>query len=220
MILDDILFGKKLVFDIGSNIGSKAELFLTYGVKVVCVEPQEDCLSVLHARFKGKNVEIVPHAVSSDGTNRKFRISNANTLSTFSDTFIGRTEKDRFKNYSWGNPMDIKTITLDILIKRFGLPDFCKIDVEGSEIEVLSGLSTTIPYISFEYTPELHDIAISCLDILISLGDYRFKYSEGETLTSSLNNWVGKEEIVRYLIDNRGGIVFGDIYAKIGATDA
>ncbi len=220
MILDDILFGKKLVFDIGSNIGSKAELFLTYGVKVVCAEPQEDCLSVLREKFKGKNVEIIPHAVSSDGTDRKFRISNANTLSTFSDTFIGRTGKDRFKNYSWGNPKDIKTVTLDNLIKLFGLPDFCKIDVEGSEVEVLSGLSTAIPVVSFEYTPELHDIAMDCLDILLSLGNYRFMYSEGETLTSSLDNWVGKQEIDKYLIDNRVNIIFGDIYAKIGDTDA
>jgi FkbM family methyltransferase len=215
MIIEEILRGKKLAFDVGSNIGAKAELYLSYGVKVVCVEPQENCLIELYKKFKDKNVEIVPYGLSSDGKHRKFRISSASTLSTFSETFVDRTGKERFKNYSWGDPIDIETKTLEEIVTMYGVPDFCKIDVEGSEKEVLLGLSTPLPYISFEYTPELHDIAVECLSILESLGDYSFKYSEGETLEYSQDKWMVKEDINKYLLLISDSIVFGDIYAKL-----
>lgn len=215
MLLDEILRDKKLVFDIGANIGSKTELFLKYGVKVICVEPQKDCLSVLYTKFKDKDVDIVPSAISSDGTDRKFRVSSANTLSTFSETFIDRTVKERFKNYKWGEPTDIKTITMDMLIEKYGLPDFCKIDVEGSEKEVLLGLSKPIPYISFEYTPELHDVAVDCIALIAAIGDYSFNYSEGESLKFSSDLWLKKGDIENYMLSIRNSIVFGDLYAKI-----
>ena len=37
------------------------------------------------------------------------------------------------------------------MISRFGAPDFCKINVEGLELEVLRGLSRPVPALSFEY---------------------------------------------------------------------
>lgn len=215
MILDDILKDKKLVFDVGSNMGVKADLYLSYGVKVICIEPQQECLIELHKKFDGKNVEVIPYALSSDGGVKKFRISNANTISTFSDIFIERTGKSRFVNYQWYDPIEIKTVTLDSIINRYGLPDFCKIDVEGSEKEVLLGLSHSIPVISFEYTPELHDVAVGCLQVLYSIDNYIFNYSEGESLEYSLKDWIDKDDINNYLIDTKGKIVFGDIYAKL-----
>jgi FkbM family methyltransferase len=215
MILDEIIKDKKLVFDIGSNVGAKAEIYLSYGVKVICVEPQKECLSCLYTKFKDKNVEIVPYALSSDGSVKKFRISNASTLSTFSDTFIERTSKERFKNYTWEDPINVETRTLDYLIDKYGIPDFCKIDVEGCEKEVLSGLSYPIPYLSFEYTPELHDVAQECLSLIDSLGGYVFNYSEGESLEFSDTVWRGKEDFDNYLISTKDSIIFGDIYAKI-----
>lgn len=215
MILDDILINKKMVFDVGANNGLKTELFLRYNVKVICIEPQKKCLEELHKKFKDKDVYIVPYGLSSNGENRKFRISNASTLSTFSELFVDRTSKKRFKDYNWGSPVEIETKTLDDIIDMHGIPDFCKIDVEGSEKEVLLGLSTSLPCLSFEYTPELHDVAIECMNILSLLGKYTFRYSEGETLEYSNEEWISKENIDKYLILNKDNIVFGDIYATL-----
>ena len=41
--------------------------------------------------------------------------------------------------------------TLDALIELHGKPDFIKIDVEGFEVDVLGGLSSAIPLLSFEF---------------------------------------------------------------------
>jgi len=43
-------------------------------------------------------------------------------------------------------------VTLDAAtIETFGKPFYCKIDVEGWELDVLKGLSQPIPLISFEF---------------------------------------------------------------------
>ena len=43
-----------------------------------------------------------------------------------------------------------------------GSGTFVKIDVEGFEYEVLKGLSTPVPYLSFEFVPECRGIAFNC----------------------------------------------------------
>ena len=35
---------KDLCFDVGTNIGSRTELFLELGAKIICIEPQKACL--------------------------------------------------------------------------------------------------------------------------------------------------------------------------------
>lgn len=216
MILDEILNINDLVFDIGANVGIKTELFLKYNVKVICIEPQKDCLIDLAKKFcNNNNIIIVPTALSSDGSPRMFRISDASTLSTFSENFVKETGLNRFKNYNWNSPIEIKTDTLDDIIKIYGIPKFCKIDVEGSETEVLKGLSYQIPYISFEYTPELNINAIECMNVLSILGKYVYRYSEGETLIYNNDTWLNKDNMLQYLLLNKMNIDFGDIYAKL-----
>jgi FkbM family methyltransferase len=216
MILDEILKAGDTVFDIGANTGAKTELFLKYNVKVICIEPQEECLVELTNKFYGNGcVTIIPLALSSDGLPRMFRLANASTLSTFSEDFIERTKSKRFKNYEWNAPIEIRTSTIDNLIENYGIPNFCKIDVEGSEVEVLKGLSYPIPCISIEYTPELKENALTCMNILESIGRYTYKYSEGESLTFSNDTWLAKDDMSEYLYTNIPHIDFGDIYARL-----
>jgi hypothetical protein len=144
-----------------------------------------------------------------------FRLSSASTLSTFSEDFIERTKSKRFKNYEWNAPIEIRTSTIDNLIENYGIPNFCKIDVEGSEVEVLKGLSYPIPYISIEYTPELKENALTCMNILENVGRYTYKYSEGESLIFSNDTWLTKNDMSEYLYTNIHHIDFGDIYARL-----
>lgn len=70
------------VFDVGANVGGKAELFLRHGARLVCVEPQPNCVAELKRRFKGyERVSIVPQGLAEKpGTLKLSVCSQAHTI--------------------------------------------------------------------------------------------------------------------------------------------
>ena len=82
--------GNSLCFDVGANIGSRTEVFINLGFqKVIAIEPQLDCLSILRNKFgNSENVVIIEGAMSDSAGRDTIRISNANTISSMSEDFI------------------------------------------------------------------------------------------------------------------------------------
>lgn len=93
----------------------------------------------------------------------------------------------------------------------------CKIDVEGFEGEVIKGLSKSIKMISFEFTPTpgLIKKSIKSVEYLSGIGDVKFNYSFGETMSFALDEWVTSNEIREIILSIPSKTSFsGDIYAK------
>jgi hypothetical protein len=106
---------------------------------------------------------------------------------------------------------------LDQLIEEYGVPNFCKIDVEGYEQKVLNGLSQPIKIISFEFTPtrEFIKLTINTVEHLASIGRVEFNYTVGESTIFNLKNWVMPEEMSNILLSlPQKTSVCGDIYAR------
>jgi hypothetical protein len=105
--------------------------------------------------------------------------------------------------------------TLDWLIGQFGVPAFAKIDVEGSEYQVIQGLSHPVRALSLEFTPEVADSTFHCLERLGRLGSIRVTYSLEESMQLALDEWVGRDEIINRLSafkdDHR---IYGDVYVR------
>jgi len=206
-----------ICFDVGANLGNRTEAFLKLGAKVVAVEPQEDCIETLKDKFgNNENVFIVPKALDKAVGEKEIFIGQASTLSTMSQDWIANTKKSgRFKDHNWDSKSTVETTTFDILIKEYGKPAFCKIDVEGFEYNVLQGLSKPVNMISFEFAPESLDSVLNCIKYLSSLGMYKFNYSHGESMAWALQDWKEAGQISEILIKLPKHIsVYGDIYAK------
>lgn len=216
-LFKELRIDNELCFDVGSNIGNKTDKFLSYGAKVVCIEPQKDCVLTLVSKFKNNNnVTIVQSALGSSVGSNIIYISDHNTLSTMSIDFISETKKQRFVKNNWDKEEIVNVTTLDNLIGLYGIPKFCKIDVEGYETEVLNGLSHPIPYISIEFVPELKNKTFQCIDIIDNISNYKYNYIEGENEVFTFNEWVDKKTIKDYLSLNNDYVVsFGDLYAKL-----
>ncbi len=120
-----------------------------------------------------------------------------------------------FASVAWEDSVSVPVTTLDKLIDRFGLPDFCKIDVEGSELAVLQGLSRPLSLLSLEYIPAASAGAVACIACLENLGSYKYNWSQGESQRLREESWLTPDELTARLQDMEIDEPSGDFYARL-----
>lgn len=200
------------IFDVGAHIGDKTVNFIKRGAKVVCIEPQPNCVQFLRMRFKDNpRVTIIEKGLAPQpGKMHLFISTNANFLSTFSEEW----QKGRFAAYTWDRTLLVEVATLDEIIKQYRLPKYCKIDVEGFEYQVLQGLHQQIPYVSFEFTIEFLYNAQKCVQYLQDLGYNKFNVVFGENDYFQFSHWVTSENLFSFIESSNDHLLWGDIYTN------
>lgn len=206
-----------LAFDVGAHVGDRVRTWRSLGARVVAVEPQPACLRLLR-RWYGADPDVVllGCAVGAEEGEATLFLNRRNpTLSTLSRPWLERVSRTPgFAGARWEGACQVTVTTLDSLITRFGLPAFCKIDVEGYELEVLRGLHTPLPALSFEYLPAAVDLALACLDRLAALADYRFNWTVGERFRFRSAEWLPAREMKARLLALPPEAKAGDVYAR------
>ncbi|PKN03679.1 FkbM family methyltransferase [Candidatus Dependentiae bacterium HGW-Dependentiae-1] len=216
-----------LVFDVGAHKGSKTAEYLACGARVVCFEPQQECITVLRNTFKDNSRVTIEQIglAAEEGTLEFMQCSGAPTISTFSKTW---TEHSRFseRHFNWDKKYQVPVSTLDLMIQKYGNPYFCKIDVEGFEYMVLKGLSKPIPYVSFEYSVELLQEAVKCVSHLEQLGYTKFNFAIGEQPRFAFAQWqtakdfmVALEKLTKEKDWQQLWGLWGDVYAHHEIAD-
>jgi FkbM family methyltransferase len=188
------------VFDIGANAGTYTEAFLSLGAgKVVAVEPTPDLVRKLKY-IRDKRLTVVGCGVGKEAGILPFNLSNFSTLNSFSGEWLDKVAQDVPSGRpQWINTVNVEVTTLDALIEQHGIPDFIKIDVEGAELQVLQGLTSSPKCVSFEFHSELCDILVSCIRQRCFSSEARFNYILGEASGKNslvLPEWVGAETMV------------------------
>jgi FkbM family methyltransferase len=199
-----------LCFDVGANYGYKVEIFLTLGARVIAFEPQQDCMAELRSRAgDSPRLTTVPAALGSSPGSLTLYISEHRTNTSFN------------KGWHQGviGSVEVPVITLDAAIAEHGTPDYCKIDVEGFEIEVLRGLNRPIPLVSFEY--HLRDngttAALECLDRLATLGTISVNVTPAEDTVFSIPEWLSGDDFRAFLVNEIPKMrrqTHGDIFVR------
>lgn len=144
----------------------------------------------------------------------ELHINSANpTVSTVSTQFteaaVGATG---WHGQIWDNRIDVPATTLDALIQQYGEPQFTKIDVEGYQAQVLSGLSGPLKKLSFEFTTIQREVAVWCIDRLAELGRCRFNVALGEGQKFEFEGTIGAEDLKAYILELPHEANSGDIY--------
>lgn len=165
----------ELVFDIGAHVGSRSSTLLKLGAKVVAVEPQPAFADFIESRFAGALTGFERVAVGRSAGQIDLLISSRHpTVTSISSRFVETVKQSKgFSQVVWDRKVTVPMVTLDHLVGKYGLPAFCKIDVEGAEAEILYGLSKPIPLIAFEYIPAMPSVASNAIDRLMGIGNYR-----------------------------------------------
>lgn len=213
-----------LVFDIGANIGIFSRIYLELGAsEVIAVEPQESAYQTLKMKFCHDSRF---HAYRAAVTNYIGKIEFYRQLNENSRFGIGAgssLQKEAINLTKNKTQMEwitetVDAITLDYLIKKHGLPDFCKIDTEGHEPLVISTLKEPIPSLSFELWPSIPG-SMKSFEILATLGDYKFNYNISGVYNSLvLKDFLTLEDIERLIINLSSSLspeITIDVYAVL-----
>jgi len=208
-----------LVFDLGAHLGDRTVAFVALGARVVAVEPNPDMMRWLRRLvFSREQIVFLAEAVGSRPGQAEMGLSYGTpTVSSLSSDWRTtlKNHAPGFRNVQWEQRITVPVTTLDEMVARFGVPDFCKIDVEGFEADVLAGLTCPIAALSFEFVSGALAQALRCLAELERLGKYEFNAIAGERRRLLWSSWQSPEQIRRWLAEGAGGIASGDIYARL-----
>lgn len=204
-----------LVFDVGANMGNRTKVFCKLGARVVAFEPHVYCYGFLKEVFQGeRSVRLVNRALGKTEGETEMLIAQAHAISSLSPQWIEAMKRSgRLSGHKWEHRQRVEITTLDKMIQEFGIPSFIKIDVEGYEFEVLSGLSTPVDCLSIEFHPEDIQNTLNCIDRMSSLTAIHARLSLGESMKWETPSWVTADKIKQGLasVDAR---MCGDVYIR------
>jgi FkbM family methyltransferase len=208
-----------LCFDIGANVGDYTRTFLALGARVVAVEPQPELAAWIKAHYRYRNVVVVAAGLDEHEGEQTMLIHNVDSrISTMSPEFkdkLGQRDNRAFKS-GWDTAIKVPVTTLDVLIFRYGLPAFTKIDVEGFEYQVIRGLSQPLPALSLEFTSEHPKPTFQCIDHLMQLSSqYEFNFCNDPALGFASPQWLSADELNQALQAFTGEHTTKDIFARI-----
>lgn len=207
-----------LCFDVGAHLGNRTSAWLKLGASVICIEPQPVCIRYLEKKFaNNKRVQLISKGLGKAEGSSEMSISTLNpAVSTLSSaSWMNKMKNAASFDLQWDKSIEVPMTTLDALIDEFGIPAFCKIDTEGYELDVLSGLSKPIPFICFEVISVHLESVNGCLQKINALARYEFNWSVGESLTFEFDEWVSSEEILNAITQYPKKVFSGDVYARM-----
>ena len=155
-ILSKVLKENMNIFDIGANIGYYTILFLNKikSGNILAIEPSKDNLKLCKDNVSLNNlvtrkVRFINGGVSNRNSRKRFFLSKQSNLHTFNS--VGSA-----KRFLSGKSCIVETFTVQKLSKLYFVPHLIRMDVEGHECEIISGMLRYIkkgllkPHICFE----------------------------------------------------------------------
>lgn len=206
-----------LCFDIGAHLGDRIRVWCKLGGRVIALEPHPGMMRWLR-RWYGRqpNVKLIEQAVGAKAGAANLWMSRLTpSVSTISQEWLTAVRQNRrFAGVRWEEQVPVTVTTLDQLIAEHGIPAFCKIDVEGAELDVLRGLSQALPALSFEYIPALIETALRCISRLEELGHYEYNWRVSEFPQLRSPTWLSAPDMAAQLMRLSPDSNSGDVYAR------
>jgi len=185
-LIRSILKQGMIVLDIGANIGyyplMEASIVGRNG-KVFAVEPDPRIIDILKKNIKlnkfDKIIKYYHMAMSDQNGKEEMYLSKKTNLNTFVKS---SKDKKSLADRLIDKKIQMKVMTVDSFLQNEGvIPDLIRMDIEGYEVEVISGMRETIKKIHsgfkilFELHPEAYSKGNSLAEQLKTLFHYNFE---------------------------------------------
>jgi FkbM family methyltransferase len=191
----------RLVYDVGMHKGEDTEFYLERGMRVIGVEANPALVKELRNKFatelRDDRLVIVDKAISRNTGTAHFALNRGSTeWGSLADKYIARNTSVGAGENDY---VEVETVNFSEILRRFGVPYYLKIDIEGMDmacLEALQGFDTRPQYLSIETAATTgvasFEEAFGELAQLWSLGYRSFKFVdqarlgrlEGTTMTA------------------------------------
>jgi FkbM family methyltransferase len=179
------------IFDVGMNNGDDSAHYLSNGYRVIAIEANPLLVELGRRRFREEIAagQMVIEAVGVCERPGRAPFWINETRSVFSSFDRDRASRGIAQCYS----VDVECVTFDTLLKKYGVPFYVKLDVEGAEAHCLGSLgSVGIPkYVSVEAE------GLECLMLLWELGYRQFKIVDQMRHNSRFPNFTNENVLSR-----------------------
>ena len=207
--------------DIGFHLGEDTTFYLKKGYNVIAVDADPDLVKAGKIKFEkyieSKQLVLLNYLVSTKKGIQSFYRSKDSAWNSSKTAIANR-------NNSQTEELVVKSTSLELLMLEYGIPHYCKIDIEGNDLESLQSLKkiTKKPqYISVE-TECLGDQqsiteeeVLATLNALWELGYRYFKLVDQFTLTPLR---IEKSFYFKKSLNNLPLIIWRKILNKTGNT--
>ncbi|MEO7990194.1 MAG: FkbM family methyltransferase [Chryseolinea sp.] len=130
----------KVIFDVGSNIGQSAMMFMHHESveRILLIDPNPLALAAAAENLLMNNLSLKASFIPAFLSDKENEIVDFYTVGLGA---AGSKYKDHAKTAATlDTHFSVSTLTVDYLVKYYNvIPDLVKIDVEGAEVEVLNG---------------------------------------------------------------------------------
>src|SRR5262249_13152680 len=112
--------------------------------------------------------------------------------------------------------MEVSVTTLDLLIAQYGIPQFLKIDVEGSESQILRGLSHRVPIMTVEYLCKDRCVTLAreSVSLLCQFGPIEINATGEEEHTLLFPTWLTPEAFLMRFPECVAPHSYGDMIVR------
>jgi len=203
-----MLSARDLCFDLGSHIGNRVDVLTSLSCKVVALEPHPFLASYLRRRFAGNRDVVVDERGVSDvpGAATLHWSPRYLTVSSLKSDWVDSLQAVRPHNIAFTESQTVAIATIGELIREYGEPRYCKIDIEGLDLAVIRSLPMPLRIVSFEHLPHQLGATAASLAALGALANYRYNFFTRESHRFRVPAPVSAEDLLRELrgIDDRG----------------
>ena len=184
-----------LIYDIGLNEGQDTDFYLRKGFRVVAIEADPDLCRDCRRRFEkyidsGQLVllEGAIHAghASPVSTVRFYKHDGKSDWGTVVPDWASRNSRLGVSSVT----IEVNTVDLTQVIRKFGMPHYMKIDIEGSDMVCVEALRQFQPrpdFISIESDKVRFSNIRREIDTLVHLGYGAFQAIEQSTIPTMQN---------------------------------
>lgn len=208
----------QLVFDIGAHLGEDSSYYLKRGYNVVAFECSPNNIEYLSQRFaleiRDKQLQLETKALVSGGGEGKLIDFFVDDISVWGTVHKDWTSRNR-RLGSDAKTISVETMDPESIYRTYGVPFYMKIDIEGSDVDVLKSLfkvetNMRPKYVSIESSKTSFKNLQEELRILSHLGYTKFAAVNQERIKKQ-TCWISEsgERVCHYHERDSSG-PFGD----------